>query len=92
MITPADVPDAVGALAECVRCLQPGGSLHVIEFDGRARLTKLFGWLVRRQGRSCRFWTADHLVGAFDRLGLTARTTRLDGLRYAVRATKPILC
>jgi len=84
------VPDAIPAMVECGRCLQPGGSLHIVEFDGRARLTHIFGWLVRRQGRSCRFWVAENLVAALRKAGFETETTRVDGLRYAVRAIKPV--
>jgi ubiquinone/menaquinone biosynthesis C-methylase UbiE len=82
------VPDVVATLAECARCLQPAGRLHIVEFDERARLTKVFGWLVRRQGRSCHFWTPERLVSALGRLGLEAWAVRLDGLRFAVRAKR----
>lgn len=82
------VGDPLRALAECGRCLRPGRAIHIVEFNGRSRATRLFGRLVRLQGRSCRFWTADRLVDALESLGFSAQAAPLDGLRYAVRATR----
>ncbi len=83
------VGNPLAALSECRRCLRPGGELLFIEFDARAWLPHVFGWLVRRTGRSCRFWTPQRLVDTLGRLGMPARAETLDRLHYAVRAVRP---
>lgn len=82
------VADPMAALLECRRCLCPGGSLLVVEFDARTWLPHVFGWLVRRSGRSCRFWTPKQLADTLEGVGFQACPEPLDRLHHLVRATK----
>jgi SAM-dependent methyltransferase len=77
-------------LADLRTRLRPGGRIHIVEYDGRRAMTKLFGLLVRIDGRHCRFWTPRTLRGSLEALGLDVEVTRVDALRFCATGCVPV--
>jgi len=78
------VTDPAVALSELVRCLEPDGSIAVVEFDARRFVTRVFGFAVHRDGGRCRFWPPAALEQTMRDLGLRTEVVSLDALRYCV--------
>jgi len=77
-------------LAALARALAPGGSLEIVEFRRGYGLGRVFEAAARAFGRRCTFYRPEELARLLSALGLETRVDELDGLRYAVRARRPL--
>lgn len=76
-----EVGDTARLLTEVARCLRPGGTLLVVDYDGRRWIARLFNSIGCSGRRRCTFLSPDALAAALERAGFEARVQSLDRLR-----------